>query len=127
MKTIVSGWIEDFVPKVSGYINDEGILVLKEANQLKFTVDTGFSAGISLPKEFLDIMDIEPMGYEPFELATGKIIELPVFVGTCIVNDFKVEARFISGDFLIGMEFMTMVSSRLILDFENEYLIFQKE
>lgn len=62
MKTIVSGWIEAFILKVSGYI-----------------------------------------------------------------NDFKVDTRFISGSFLIGMEFMAMASSKLILDFENEHLIFQRE
>ena len=62
MKTILAGWIEGFVPKVREYINDEDVLVLKEVNQLEFTVDTGFSAGISLPEELLDTMDIEPMG-----------------------------------------------------------------
>jgi len=61
MKTIISGWIEESIPKINRYINNEGILVFKKVNQLEFIVDTGFhisgwhnySISIGLIVEFL--------------------------------------------------------------------------
>jgi hypothetical protein len=36
-------------------------------------------------------------------------VELPVFLGKVIIKDFEVEACFIPGDWLLGMEFLSAV------------------
>jgi hypothetical protein len=54
---------------------------------------------------------------EFFRLATGEIEELPAFLGKVIINDFEVEAWFIPGDWLLGMEFLSAVGQELVLNF----------
>jgi hypothetical protein len=54
---------------------------------------------------------------EFFRLATGEIVELPVFLGKVIIKDFEVEACFIPEDWLLGMEFLSAVGQELVLNF----------
>ena len=106
MKTVIQGAIVDFVTFFNAYIDDEGNLALNEDGDLSMTVDTGFSGGIALPLDVIEDMDLELATFDTFTLATGEVVELPVFLGKAVIKDDEIETWFISGDFLLGMEFL---------------------
>ena len=83
-------------------------------------MDTGFNGGIALPEEILDRMKIEFFGYDTFTLASGDIIELPMYLGNVIIKKDEIETWFIPGDLLLGMEFLSSTGTVLSLDFEDE-------
>ena len=117
MTTLIQGEIIDFVPLFKACVMKEG-LVLGEGDVL-LTVDTGFSGGIALPWEILDEMEVEFIGHNTFTLATGEVVELPMFLGKVIVKDHEIETWFIPADWLVGMEFLSIVGNALTLDFED--------
>jgi predicted aspartyl protease len=119
MRALIEGDIVDFVPSFNAGV-DGGRLVISESGDLLLTVDTGFSGGIALPMHVLDNMGAELAFYDTFKLATGEIVELPVFPGTVFVGKHAVETWFIPGDFLLGMEFLSSVGSLLCFDFRQE-------
>ncbi len=110
MKTLIKGNIEKFVP----------VFTLTDSGNISMTADTGFSGGIALPAKILEKMNIELVDYDTFRLATGKIIELPVFIGKVVVKNHEVETWFIPGDFLLGMEFLSSAGSALLLNFKED-------
>lgn len=118
MRTLIKGEVVDFVPTFNARL-DEKCLVLSEDGGFAITVDTGFSGGIAIPREMLDRMNMEFFGYDTFTLATGDIVELPMFVGKVILDDYEGETWFIPGDSLLGMEFLSTVGSILCFDFES--------
>ncbi len=120
MKLLIKGEIEDFIPFFNGFVNEEGILILEEDGGLSFTVDTGFSGGIAIPEKILEEMDVELIDYGIFRLATGDEVELPVYWGKVTIRDIEIETWFIPGDSLLGMEFLSLVGSRLSFDFVKE-------
>ena len=114
----IQGEIIDFVPLVKAFFRKEG-LFFDEEGDILLTVDTGFSGGIALPQKMLDEMDVEFIGYDTFTVATGEIVELPIFLGKAIIKDRVIETWFIPGDLLIGMEFLSIVSRVLTFNFEE--------
>jgi predicted aspartyl protease len=119
MRVLIQGTIVDFVPSFSGRV-DAGALVIDEAGDLALTVDTGFSGGIALPEETLEELETDFIGYDTFTLATGEIIELPMYLGKVAVGKGKITTWFIPGDFLLGMEFLSSVGSVLSLNLKDE-------
>jgi len=120
MKLVLSGSIEDNCPTVKATINEDKNLVFNKKGGLALTIDTGFSAGIALPKTVLSKLNIRFVGYENYTLADGKSIELEEYYGDVRVGNNKVEAVFIEGDYLIGMEFMTSIADVMTVDFKKE-------
>lgn len=120
MKTLIRGKIVDLIPFFNGSLNNSGSLLLSEKGDICFTVDTGFSGGIALSEEVLDKMDVEFFGYNTFTLATGDMVELPMFLGKVILGGHQIEIWFIPGDSLLGMEFLTLAGSELLLNFQDE-------
>ncbi|MCM8766067.1 MAG: hypothetical protein NC920_04400 [Candidatus Omnitrophica bacterium] len=112
MKLVIKGKIADFIPFFNASIR-EGRLVISKNGDLSFTVDTGFSGGIALPLDMLEKIGVRLTFYDTFRLATGQIVELPVFLGEVIIGNKKVETWFIPGDFLLGMEFLSTAGSFL--------------
>lgn len=119
MKTLIKGNIEKFVPVFRGLLNKNAVFTLTDSGDISMTVDTGFSGGIALPAKILEKMNIELVDYDTFRLATGKIIELPVFMGKVVVKNHEIETWFIPGDFLLGMEFLSSAGSALLLNFKE--------
>ena len=119
MRTLITGKVVDFVPTFGAH-PDGKCLVLREEGDFMITVDTGFNGGIAIPLEMMDEMDMEFFGYDTFTLATGDIVELPMFMGKVILDDYESETWFIPGDSLLGMAFLSSVGSILCFDFENE-------
>jgi predicted aspartyl protease len=115
---IISGDIENLTPFFKAGL-EERKLVLKEEGDLSLTVDSGFSGGIALPMEILSEMNVRLDFYDTFRLATGEIVELPVFSGRVLIGGREVQTWFIPGDYLLGMEFLSSVGSILILNFKS--------
>jgi predicted aspartyl protease len=120
MKSLLLGNIVDYVPFFNAYVDDDRKLVLDEDGDLSMTVDTGFSGGIALPLDVIEDMNLELATFDTFTLATGEIVELPVFLGKVVIKGDEIETWFISGDFLLGMEFLCSVGSSLLLDFRKD-------
>lgn len=120
MKTLIKGNIEKFVPVFGASLNKNAVFTLTDSGNISMTADTGFSGGIALPAKILEKMNIELVDYDTFRLATGKIIELPVFIGKVVVKNHEVETWFIPGDFLLGMEFLFSAGSALLLNFKED-------
>lgn len=94
MKTILQGDIEALEPVFHGGIDSDGNLEIGEKlKDIHFTVDTGFSYGIALPKDLLKSMEVNWCGYETFILGTGDIVELPVYTGKVIINTHKIKCE----------------------------------
>jgi len=119
MSTLITGKVVDFVPTFGAHL-DGGCLILSEDGDFEITVDTGFNGGIAIPLEMMDNMDMEFFGYDTFTLATGDIVELPMFMGKVILDDYESKTWFILGDSLLGMAFLSAVGSILCFDFKNE-------
>jgi len=126
MKTLIRGNIVDFVPLFNAYMDDERTLVLDEDGDLFMTVDTGFSGGVALPLNIIEDMDLELATFDTFTLATGEMVELPVFLGKVVIKDYEIETWFIPGDFLLGMEFLYSTGSILFLNFDNDTMKLKK-
>jgi predicted aspartyl protease len=120
MRIILKGTIANNSPSFCGSFRKDGILVFHKKGNVSFTVDTGFSGGIALPRKILKNLNIEFMGYDTFTLATGEEVELPMYYGTVLVNKKKIETWFIPGDSLLGMELISSIGKLLILDFESK-------
>jgi predicted aspartyl protease len=118
MNMLIQGEILDFVPLFKAYVRKGGLLLGEEGNIL-ITVDTGFSGGIALPQEMLNEMDAEFIGYDTFTLATGEVVELPMFLGKVVIKAQELETWFIPGDLLVGMEFLSTAGKVLTLNFEE--------
>lgn len=118
MRTLIQGEIIDFAPLFKAYVRKEGLLLGKEGDIL-LTVDTGFNGGIALPQKMLGEMDVEFIGYDTFTLATGEVVELPMFLGKVIIKGQQIEIWFIPDDLLVGMEFLSLAGKLLTLNFEG--------
>lgn len=73
----------------------------------------------TLPEKVLNEIDVEFIGYDTFTLATGDVVELPMFIGRVIIENQEVETWFIPGDLLVGMEFLSLAGKLLGLNFEE--------
>jgi len=123
LKTVTSGNINNFVPQVNAYLSNDGILSLSTKGEISFTVDTGFSGGIAIPISIIEKMKTEIVTYDTFSLATGEIIELPVFIGDIRAGRKRIETWFIPGDFLLGMEFLYSVCKYISLDLIQDKIV----
>ena len=119
MKVRIYGTIENFVPSFSAYLDGDKNLILSEDGDLSLSIDTGFSGGVALPDKIIDEMCLELIDFDTFRLATGEIVELPVFLGKIIIKNYVVETWFVPGDSLIGMEFLALAGSILSLNFKE--------
>lgn len=101
-------------------------LILGQQGSFPLIADTGFSGGVALPLKILEKMDVQLAFYDTFRLATGKIVELPVFSGYVVVRKHEIETWFIPGDSLLGMEFLSLLGSFLSLDFKKRVVKLMK-
>ena len=117
---IIDGEIKNCVPFFNANLDKNGKLVIIEKGEFSLTVDTGFSGGIALPLDILEAMNVKLAFYDTFKLATGEIVDLPVFIGKVIIRNSDIETWFIPGDSLLGMEFLSSVGSLLSFDFKKK-------
>lgn len=120
MTTLLQGPILDRVPFFNASI-ERGSILFRDEGNLRLTVDTGFTGSIALPQSMSEEMKLELIGYENFALATGDLVRLPMYLGTARFHGREeMQAWFIPGDFLLGMEFFASMGSRLVLDFTDQ-------
>jgi predicted aspartyl protease len=118
MKTLLRGEIVNFVPYFKADIRKNG-LTLRNDGSISLTVDTGFSGGIALRENVLNKMKLEFIGFDTFTIATGEVVELPMYIGKVFIKNREVETWFIPGDSLIGMEFLSIAGKVLNVNFEK--------
>lgn len=121
MKTMFRGKIEGFVPFIKAKMDNRTLVITADGN-LPMTVDTGFSGGIALPLKLIKRIGLEPVVYDRFRLGTGKVVDLPVFLGRVLLKNKTIETWFIPGDSLIGMEFLYSVGSDLTFNLKKKTL-----
>lgn len=118
--TKIKGLIKNFVPTFGVHVDEDvGILkIVDDHDATKFVVDTGFTGGVSVSDDILDLLSLDFVGFEMFRLASGEIVDLPVYLGGVEVFGRKTKTWFIPGEPLLGMEFLSVVGNSLALDFK---------
>lgn len=120
MTSVLRGPILHRVPFFKASI-ERGTIRFHDDGNLRLTVDTGFTGSIALPQGMIEQMRLQLIGHENFALATGDLVRLPMFLGAARFHRREqIQAWFIPGDFLLGMEFFASMGSRLVLDFAEE-------
>jgi predicted aspartyl protease len=117
---LIKGNITNFIPVLNGKFDQHKGLFITRDGDISLTVDTGFSGGVALPLDVLEKLNIKLAFYDTFKIATGEVIELPVYVGKATIAEVELETWFIPGDFLLGMEFLSAIASLLSFDFNSE-------
>lgn len=112
------GKLRDDGPVVFGAVRD-GELRLALRAPLGLIVDTGFTGALAVPEQIARRWRLDFVGVEPFALATGEIVDLPVYLGTARLGRRKIDTWFIIGDALVGMEFLQQTCSQVVLDFHR--------
>ncbi len=119
--TLLNGKITNREPLIAATIDKKGDLVLSsKGGEHSFVVDTGFTGDLAVPRSLLHKMKLKFLSYDKFELATKRVIDLPVFQGWVKVKNKRVKVEIIPGDELIGMGLLEAVSSKLILDWMKQ-------
>lgn len=97
--------IAEHSPLIRGQVRG-GVLHLKARGPLPFVVDTGFTGALAVPEEIARSLDFDLVGFDTFTLATGREVELPVYLGIVRLGRHRMKTWFILGEALIGMEFL---------------------
>ena len=90
-----------------------------QAGKLEFIVDTGFTGDMLIPRPLVNLLILDLLSYDTFELATEQLIELPVFRGNVVIGKTTLEVEMVPGDALIGMSLMQAIGSQLLFDFDK--------
>lgn len=80
-------------------------------------LDSGFTGSIAIPEEWANRLDLRYAGIQPFELASGQIVEFPTYLG--FVRFGRMEAPFefiVTGETLLGMEFFQRLGAKIVID-----------
>ena len=115
---ILRGVVRDRDPLVKATIR-AGMLRLGARRGMSVVVDTGFNGSISLPRSLLRRLRVRREGFQLFRLADGSTVRLVVYSGSVYLRGRRVPAWFVSGEALLGMEFLSSVASRLTLHFRK--------
>lgn len=115
---ILRGLIRDHDPLVKATIRSK-TLRLGSGRGISFVVDTGFNGSISVPPALLRRLRVRIEGTQRFRLADGSTVRLAVYSGFVDLGDHRVPAWFVSGEPLLGMEFLSSVASTLTLHFRR--------
>lgn len=120
---IFKGIIRNQEPIVFATIDSEGNLIFSGKGEYHFVVDTGFTGDIAVPHKLIPKLNLTFLSYDRFELATKKVIDLPVFQGWAKIDKRRVKVEIIPGDEIVGMSFLEAFGSKLVVDFETKEVI----
>jgi predicted aspartyl protease len=121
--TPLHGVVVNHTPYVLGNVLKRGVLRLEttpappRAKRIFIAVDTGFTGCFSLPEETLAHLKLDFLGYEGYVLANRQKVDVPPFSGRVVAGTAAYETRFIPGQGLMGVEFMSTLFGRLEVDF----------
>jgi predicted aspartyl protease len=116
VKIRLAGRIVESEPRLSSRIVRK-CLQLNERSRDYFVLDSGFTGSVAVPDEWADRLDLRYAGIQTFSLANGQIVEFPTYLG--IVRIGRAEGLFevvVTGEALLGMEFLQRLNARVILD-----------
>jgi len=125
MSESLIGSIHDQIPYIYASIRN-GRLAFHQHGEFAITVDTGFSGAIMLPKPLIRRLGLRQIGTGPFILADGTQVDLPIYRGQVLIMGREEKTWFIPGDFLVGMELLSSISSSLLIDFKQRLLLLKK-
>lgn len=120
----LTGRIHENCPIVRARLKD-GVLILGKTGPEELLIDTGFTGAIAVPRRLLRRLRLEFVAIDSFTLATGQTVDLPAYTGMVRIGGRQVRTWFIPGDFLIGMDFLRSVYSRVVLDFQTDSVTLQ--
>lgn len=119
------GKIDRLKPRVFARIDRvRRLLVLAAEGDLPLVIDTGFTDGLMVPAHVIRRLHAPLAAHDDFELADGRVVRFPCYVGQVKVGRRIVPAQFMPGDGLIGMEFMETAFRELRMDFQTGALEF---
>ena len=116
MKVRLRGRIVDAEPRLPSRIVGKRLL-LDGRGREHMILDSGFTGSIAVSEEWANRLDLRYAGIQPFELATGQVVELPTYLG--FVRFGRVETLFefiVTGETLVGMEFFERLKARIVMD-----------
>lgn len=79
--------------------------------------DSGFTGSVAIPEKWANRLDLDYAGIQTFALANGQIVEFPTYLGAVRLG--QAEGLFevlVTGEALLGMEFLQRLNARVILD-----------
>ena len=116
MKIRIIGRIVDAEPRLASRIAGKR-LILDGKGREHMILDSGFTGSIAISEEWANRLELRYAGIQPFELATGQIVEFPTYLG--FVRLGRVEALFefiVTGETLLVMEFFERLRARIVMD-----------
>jgi predicted aspartyl protease len=116
MKIRMMGRIVDAEPRLPSRIAGKR-LILDGRGREQVILDTGFTGSVAISEEWANRLELRYAGIQPFELATGQIVEFPTYLG--FVRLGRVETLFefiVTGETLLGMEFFERLKARIVMD-----------
>ena len=116
MRIQITGRIVDAEPRLPSRIAGKR-LILDGKGREHMILDSGFTGSIAISEEWANRLDLRYAGIQPFELANGRIVEFPTYLG--FVRFGRVEALFefiVTGETLLGMEFFERLRARIVMD-----------
>lgn len=116
MKVRIIGRIVDAEPRLPSRIAGKRV-ILDGKGREHMILDSGFTGSIAISEEWANRLELRYAGIQPFELATGQIVEFPTYLG--FVRLGRVESLFefiVTGETLLGMEFFERLRARIVMD-----------
>lgn len=108
-------------PQNNPYLKIE--VLLSSWKTVDCLIDTGFSGGIALPKNFLVGFKERPLVYQEYELADGSFTTFAVYQTRARFKSISRELTLFftkSNEGLLGIEFLT--GFRLVLDLKKFFV-----
>lgn len=116
MKIQLAGHIVDAEPRLPSRIIGKRLhLGGRSRDYLVF--DSGFTGSVAIPEKWANRLDLDYAGIQTFALANGQIVEFPTYLGAVRLG--QAEGLFeviVTGEALLGMEFLQRLNARVILD-----------
>jgi len=122
VKIRLVGHIVDAEPRLPSRITGK-CLILGDRGRDHMIFDSGFAGSVSIPEAWADRLDLRYAGIQTFALANGQIVEFPTYLG--IIRLGQAAGLFeiiVTGEALLGMEFLQRLNARVIMDCKMETL-----
>lgn len=116
MKVRLLGRITDAEPRLPSRIVGRR-LHLGGRSRDYLVLDRGFTGSVAIPEKWAERLDLHYAGIQTFALANRQIVEFPTYLG--IIRVGQAEGLFeviVTGEALLGMEFLQRLKARVILD-----------
>jgi predicted aspartyl protease len=127
MKLRITGKIIDAEPRLSVQTAKKR-LALGRGKRDYMVVDSGFTGSVAIPEEWGERLNLNYAGIQSFTLANGQAVEFPTYLGLVRIGQAEALFEFIvTGEALLGMEFLERLGSRLVIDCKTKKVVIEGE